>query len=112
MAGNREAEAAARQAASRAVDFVEALEDAGKITGRNPGACVPYGDLHPVVVQAGRHDHLSCAGELKGIVDDVVQRLVRLRPVAERRETIGPGFGTEDQVALRYPRLSPHCYPT
>ncbi len=107
MAGNRKAEATARQPASRTVDLVEALEDTGKITGRNPRACVPYGDLHPVVFQAGRHDHLSSTRELKGIVDDVLQRLVRLRPVAERRQTIGRRRGTQNQLASRRPPLVP-----
>src|ERR1700730_1447506 len=107
MPGDREGNAAPRKPASRSVDLVEPLEDAGEVTGRNPRASVPYGNLNPVVVGTRSNDHLPRRGELEGIVDDVLQRLVRLGAVTERRETNRRNLGTQDEPASSRPRLVP-----
>src|SRR5262249_20258381 len=58
-------------AAARALDAVEALEQARDFVGRDAGAGVAHGQLGRVIALAHRHHELAGEGELEGIGQEI-----------------------------------------
>src|SRR5207247_4731678 len=84
----REAVPASAWASPRAVPFVEPLEDPREVLLGNAGPQIPHRDLNPGVVCSGRDDNVPRSCELERVVDDILQGLVGLAPVAQRMDAV------------------------
>src|SRR5438128_8917642 len=88
VAGDREAETASGLASPGTVHFVESLEDPREVLLGNAGSQIPHRDLNPGVVCSGRDLHVPRSCELERVVDDILQGLVGLAPVAQRMDAV------------------------
>src|SRR5262249_14946717 len=74
VANDRKSEARTTGVAtSRAVDAIEALEDALEVAARNSDAVIAHGDRYPIVIDERRTDLDWCTGHR--ILDRVVQQV-------------------------------------